>query len=150
MSSEDFAINAVKYFFRSLINLCSSGGQHFLKRGAQSPTAAVSGVPLQLTPLPIREALSAQDASSGQGNGANTTSCAQLSKQPVPAPSRDLSNWSSTSQPGTAEPRASLDRAGSPGTSQQREKLTHERQQNSTDSSGITQGMVLSCLYLHL
>lgn len=39
-----------------------------------------------------------------KGTGANAATYAQLSKQPVPAPSRDLSNWSGTSQLGTAEP----------------------------------------------
>lgn len=109
MSSANFTINAVKYFFRSLINLCSSRGQHFLKRGAQSPKAAVSRVCLELIPLRIRLALSSRDAKAGQGTGASAAAAyARLSKQPVPAPSRDLSNWSCTSQLGTAEARGGL------------------------------------------
>lgn len=43
-----------------------------------------------------------------QGAGAKAATYAQLSKQPVPAPSRDLSHWSSTSQLGSAEPCAGL------------------------------------------
>lgn len=43
-----------------------------------------------------------------QGAGAKAATYAQLSKQPVPAPSRDLSHWSGTSQLGTAEPCAGL------------------------------------------
>lgn len=68
MSSENFAINVVKYFFRSLINLCSSRGQHFLQCGAQCPMAAVPRVCLQLTPLLVREALSSWNVTPGQGN----------------------------------------------------------------------------------
>lgn len=68
MSFENFTINVVKHFFRSLINLCSSGGQHFLPRGAQSPKAAVSRACLQLIPLLVREALGSRDAAPGQGN----------------------------------------------------------------------------------
>lgn len=68
MSFENFTINVVKHFFRSLLNLCSSGGQHFLPRGAQSPKAAVSRACLQLIPLLVREALGSRDAAPGQGN----------------------------------------------------------------------------------
>lgn len=101
VSSSDFIINAVMCFFTPLINLCSSRGQHFLKCGPQSPKVAVSRVFLELIPHCVREALSSQNARPGQGNWLVIYVC--LSKQPVPAPSRDLSNWSCTSQLGTAE-----------------------------------------------
>lgn len=85
-----------------------------------------------------------------KGTGANAATYAQLSKQPVPAPSRDLSNWSGTSQLGTADRAPDWDGLAVLAPATRREKLSCEKQQNSTNSSGITQGMVVSCLYLHL
>lgn len=68
VSSANFTINAFKYSLRSLINLCSSRGRHFLKHGAQSPKAAVSRVFSALVPLRVSGALSLEGAKPGRGS----------------------------------------------------------------------------------
>lgn len=147
MSSANFTINAVKYSFRSLINLCSSRGQHFLKCGAQSPKAAMSRVCLELIPLHLREALWAlRMPNQAKGTGVSAVAYARFSKQPVPAPSRDLSNWSCTSQLGAAEVWGGVAEAWHRAPETRGEKLACEKEQNSVNSSRITQGIMISCL----
>ncbi|KAK4829974.1 hypothetical protein QYF61_008105 [Mycteria americana] len=72
-----------------------------------------------------------------KGTGASALAYARFSKQPVLAPSRDLSNWSCTSQLGIAEAWGGAAESWHQAPETRWEKLTYEKEQNSMITRGF-------------